>query len=95
MSDSPRESARTLAGSTGGKKRDSEHTALLIDAKAAAVMLAVGPRTLWKLTKCNAVPARRIGRSVRYCPTELRGWIAAGCPTEPGSAERVRNGARR
>ena len=89
------ESARTLAGSTGGKTEQIEYTALLIDAKAAARLLALGARTLWTLTKCNAVPSRHIGRSVRYCPGELRAWIAAGCPTEPGSADRVRKGVGR
>lgn len=65
---------------------------LLIDAKAAASRLAMSPRTLWSLTKCNAIPSRRIGRSVRYCPDELRAWVAAECPTEPGAAARVREG---
>ena len=90
MSDSPRESARMLAGSAGGTNEWSEHTPLLIDAKAAAAMLAISPRKLWTLTRCNAIPSRRIGRAVRYCPSELRLWVVAGCPTEPGAAERVR-----
>lgn len=92
MSDSPRESARTLAGSAGGTNERFEYTALLIDSKTAAGMLALGTRTLWALTKCNAVPSRSIGRAVRYSPAELRAWIAAGCPTKPGSANRVRKG---
>lgn len=70
-------------------------TPLLIDAKAAAAMLAIGARTLWSLTKCSAIPSHRIGRAVRYCPDELRAWVAAGCPTEPGSAERVRAAMRK
>ena len=64
---------------------------LLIDAKAAAAMLAISPRKLWTLTRCDAIPARRIGRSVRYCPAELQAWVADGCPTEPGAADRVRH----
>jgi predicted DNA-binding transcriptional regulator AlpA len=68
---------------------------LLIDAKAARAMLSIGERRLWLLTNCNAIPSRRIGRSVRYAPTELRAWIAAGCPTEPGSAERILREVRR
>lgn len=86
---SPSKTARQLAGDAGGKSRQDHDTQLLIDAKAAATILALGARTLWTLTKCGAVPVRRIGRSVRYCPAELRGWIAAGCPTEPGSADRL------
>lgn len=95
MRASPRQSARTLAGSAGGTKEHTEHTPLLIDAKAAATMLSVGTRTIWMLTKCNALPSRRIGRSVRYCPMELRVWIATGCPTEPNSAERLQASMRR
>jgi len=89
VSDSPRESARTLAGSTGGTNEQTEHTPLLINAMAAAVLLAISPRKLWTLTRCNAIPSRRIGRAVRYCPSELRLWVVAGCPTDPGAAERV------
>ena len=62
---------------------------LLIDAKRAAVMLGLSARNLWSLTKCNAVPHRKIGRRTLYVPAELRAWIALGCPTEPGSATRV------
>lgn len=71
------------------------HSPWLIDAPAAARLLSISARTLWALTKCRAVPSHRVGRSVRYCPTELRSWIAAGCPTEPGAADRLRKGAGR
>ena len=70
-------------------------TPLLINAKAAAAMLAIGARTLWTYTNCNAIPSRKIGRAVRYCPDDLRAWVAAGCPTDAGAADRVRKGARR
>lgn len=90
MSDSPRESARTLAGSAGGTKEHAEHIPLLINAVDTAALLAISPRKLWTLTRCNAIPSRRIGRAVRYCPSELRLWVVAGCPTDPGAAERVR-----
>lgn len=89
------QAARTLTGSTGGKNVHPDHTALLIDAKSASVMLSLGTRTIWSLTKCNAIPSHRIGRAVRYCPAELRAWIDDGCPTDPGAAERVRKAARR
>lgn len=69
-------------------------TQFLIDSETAAAMLGMGTRTLWGLTKCEAIPVRRVGRLVRYCPDELRAWVAAGCPTEPGAADRVRKGAR-
>lgn len=75
----------------------SEHSIqpLLIDVKAAAAMLDISTRLLWTLTKCHAIPVRRIGRAVRYAPDELRAWVAAGCPATPGSADRVRAAVRR
>jgi len=95
VSDFPGESARTLAGSTGGTNEHPEHTAMLADSKAIAALLSLSPRKLWALTKCNAIPSRRIDRSVRYDLTEVRAWVAAGCPTDPNAAERVRRGAAR
>ena len=85
------DSARTPASNTGGGSNNHKHTALLIDAKAAAALLAIGARTLWTYTNCNAIPSRKIGRAVRYCPDELRAWIAAGCPTHAGAADGVRS----
>ena len=87
------ETARRLVGDTGGTFDSQDHTPMLIDADEAASELSLGARTLWSLTKCNAIPSRKIGRSVRYSPAELRAWVAAGCPTEPGAAARVRKGA--
>ncbi|MEQ9453828.1 MAG: helix-turn-helix domain-containing protein [Phycisphaeraceae bacterium] len=63
----------------------------LIDVKAAMQLLSLGRRTLWSLTNRNAVPHRRIGRAVRYCPRELEAWIQAGCPTEPDAARKIRS----
>lgn len=63
---------------------------LLIDAKAAQTTLCMGARRLWSLTVCKAIPSRKVGRSVRYSPTELAAWVAAGCPTDAGAGERVR-----
>lgn len=67
---------------------------MLIDVRAACQTLAVGRRKLWSLTICNAIPSRRIGRSVRYDPAELRAWIQAGCPTHAGAADEVRDAMR-
>lgn len=90
----PTESARTPASNTGDGSNSHKHPALLIDAKAAAAILAIGARTLWTYTNCRAIPSRKIGRAVRYCPDELRAWIAAGCPTDAGAADRVRTAMR-
>ena len=57
-------------------------------------LLCMGERRLWLLTNCKAIPSRKIGKSVRYAPAELAAWVACGCPTEPGSAERVRREVR-
>lgn len=66
----------------------------LIDAKATRAMLSIGERRLWELTNCGAIPSFKIGKSRRYCPDELRAWIRAGCPTEPGAGDRVRKAVR-
>jgi len=67
---------------------------LLIDTKAAQDLLSIGERKLWELTNAGAIPCHRLGRAVRYCPRELAAWVASGCPCEPGSAARVRQGVR-
>ena len=92
MKPSPHKSAPKPGSTRGRINEQSEYTPLLVGAKVAAGMLSIGSRTLWSLTKCNAVPSRKIGRAIRYCPNELQAWIAAGCPTEPGSAKRARKG---
>ncbi len=63
---------------------------LLIDAKAACSLLCMGERRLWVLTNCKAIPSRKIGKSVRYSPSELKAWVDCGCPTEAGAGDRVR-----
>ncbi|MBN4052784.1 helix-turn-helix domain-containing protein [Roseiflexus sp. AH-315-K22] len=89
----PTESARPLTGDTGGTLDTSDLTQLLIDPKQAASRLSLGTRTLWSLTACRAIPSHKIGKkSVRYSVRELEQWVALGCPTEPGSADRVRKG---
>jgi len=67
----------------------------LLKAPEAAAFLSIGRRKLWELTNRNAVPSLRIDRAVRYCTSDLRAWIAAGCPTDAGAADRVRKGAGR
>lgn len=66
--------------------------ALLVDAKVARAIVAMGSRRFWALTNIGAIPSRRIGRTLRYEPRELAAWVAAGCPTDPGAGERVRAG---
>lgn len=82
--------APPLAGPTGVTNETQPHIALLLDGRAAHRMLSIGQRKLWELTKCDAIPSKRIGRRVLYCPLELAAWIRIGCPATPGAARRVR-----
>ena len=56
---------------------EKTQTALLVDARKAARMLAVSPRKLWAMTfeETPGLPYVRCGRLVRYCPDDLRLWI--------------------
>lgn len=89
------EAARTPPSLPDGSEDWPKFTPLLVGSPEAAGLLALSPRKLWTLTRCDAVPAHRIGRSVRYAPAELAAWIAAGCPEAPGSARRVRAAMRK
>jgi excisionase family DNA binding protein len=49
---------------------------LLVTSREAARCLGISSRTLWSLTAPRGpIPVVRIGRSVRYAPTDLRAWI--------------------
>ena len=52
-------------------------TALLVDARNAARMLAVSLRKLWSMTfeETPGLPYVRCGRLVRYSPRDLQQWI--------------------
>ena len=67
----------------------------LVDAKVACRLIGIGTRSLWSLTKNGAIPSRRIGRSVRYSPLELKTWMERGCPTAPNAGEAIRKAVRR
>jgi excisionase family DNA binding protein len=47
----------------------------LLTPPEAAKALAIGQRKLWELTNCGALPAVRIGRSVRYDVRDLAAFI--------------------
>lgn len=56
---------------------------LLLDANEAARLLSISSRTLWKLASAGRVPEPvRLGRSVRWRPSELQAWVDAGCPPQ-------------
>lgn len=94
-SDLSPEPARTPASLPSGGSSSSEPIPLLLGSPDAAGLLAISPRKLWSLSRCDAVPHHRIGRLVRYSPAELAAWVAAGCPEAPGSARRVRAAMRK
>ena len=59
-------------------QNEATTSALLVDAREAARMLAVSPRKLWAMTfeETPGLPYVRCGRLVRYSPDDLRQWIA-------------------
>src|SRR5262249_11698010 len=59
---------------------------LLLRLPEAAKALAISERTLWGMTKRGEIRCVRIGRSVRYSPLDLQGWIAAQKRSEPPNA---------
>jgi excisionase family DNA binding protein len=62
--------------------------------RAGAARTGLGQRTVWDLVRRNALPHRRVGTAVLFVPAELEAWIAAGCPTEAGAAEKIQKGVR-
>jgi excisionase family DNA binding protein len=48
---------------------------LLLRPRDAALALAISERTLWELTRRRVIPSVRIGRAVRYSPSDLQAWI--------------------
>lgn len=92
MSDRPPKAAGAWRGNPDANehpKSTPNPTPMLVDASTAAVILGISARTLWSLTNRRAVPHRRIGRAVRYAPSELAAWIDAGCPIAPNAADRI------
>ncbi len=48
---------------------------LLLTAREAARILSISERTLFTWTKRGEIQCVRIGRAVRYDPTDLKRWI--------------------
>jgi excisionase family DNA binding protein len=84
------------ASTTGGTSRLHHCTSPVIRGyRRAAVYLGISERTLWSLVNIGAVPHRRVGRAYLFHRAELDAWFDAGCPTDAGAAERVREGVQR
>jgi len=50
---------------------------VLLTEDEAAQALAISPRALWTLRNDGDIPFVRLGRSVRYRPSDLEAWVAA------------------
>lgn len=48
---------------------------MLITPAEAAFALSVSERKLWSMTNAGEIPCVRLGRAVRYSPTDLQDWI--------------------
>lgn len=79
------------ASRRGGETDTNQHTTMLIRGLAGgAQWLSLSEKFVWSLVNRNALPHRRCGRAILFVPDELTAWVQAGCPDEPGAAERVR-----
>ena len=58
---------------------------VLVNRATAAAMLAVSERMVWRLTAEGVLPAVRIGRCVRYRPSDIACW-AERAAAEGGEA---------
>lgn len=59
------------------ESRNEASDRLLVDAREAARLLGISPRTLWTLTDGGRIKAVRIGRLVKYDPRDLLAFIDA------------------
>jgi len=64
---------------------------LLLKPNEAAEMLAISPRLLWSITDSGELPCLRIGRLVRYDPTDLKVWINAQKQSEQNLSRTQKN----
>lgn len=55
--------------------RELQPARMLITPAEAAFALSVSERKLWSMTNAGEIPCVRMGRAVRYSPTDLQDWI--------------------
>jgi len=58
----------------------------LLEAPEVAHRLNVSTARVWELIRQRAIPAVRLGRQVRVCPSALEDFIRAGGNSEPQGA---------
>lgn len=66
-----------MQNQTNGRQQPLERQQLL-DADAVADWLAVDRLRVYELACTGAIPAVRLGRTVRFDPATMHDWIAGG-----------------
>lgn len=68
-------------GQGSGSLPIESELSLLLSGDALARLLQVSKRSLMRLRSAGKLPRPvQLGRSVRWRSTEIREWVAAGCP---------------
>jgi len=71
----PRETSCESDGRASAEER------LALDAKSLAALLQVSVRHLRRMDAAGTLPRPvKLGRAVRWPVSEVRAWLAAGCP---------------
>jgi excisionase family DNA binding protein len=93
----PRKQSAPKPASERGEKVKSKYIEPLAvrGIAEAARLIGLGRRTTWSLVNRGALPHRRVGRALLFDPRELRAWLDAGAPDDPGAEERVREAMRK
>lgn len=60
-----------------GSVTTEAESALLLDARRASDVLGISQRTLFTITKSGRLPVIRIGRLIRYHPSDLAEFVAS------------------
>ena len=61
---------------------------LLLKAEEVARMLAISPRTLWRLVSAEGFPQPiHLGGSTRWRASEVAAWVERGCTSGPNDQE--------
>jgi excisionase family DNA binding protein len=72
------ESVGGVAAPCDAKSEPLDSIEALITGKRVCEILNVSSRTLWGLANAGTIPVVRIGRSVRYRPSDVRSFIENG-----------------
>jgi excisionase family DNA binding protein len=60
----------------------------LMDAQPVADALGITTKRCYELARTNMLPCVRLGRQIRFRPSELRKWIDGGGAALPGGWRR-------